>query len=282
MNRSLAAATALFAVALAGCSDDGAGDEPEITTVYCESIGLILGEHEVMTGEGDAMEPHMEPACVDPGPPATVTVEGVPASVQAYTPVTVTWVLHTSFAEAHAMRTDVRFDTQANVGAECTPQDELQMPDAWGMELGKAEHQNFEDGKGYTATWTPTEPGMYCLRGYALVSQTNIWSEPVTVDVTPVQATGVTHDVSIEPFGPLGDLSPAAITIGLGDAVVWTDNDPVDSFAIASSSGPASFTTTPGTAVVFVIPGSYAYTATGTFGTHMGQVAVTAPTGTAA
>lgn len=276
MDRSVGVFLILFAVALAGCSDEG-GNDPEITQEYCESLGLILGEHEVMTGEGDEMEHHMEPACVDPGPPATVTVEGVPASVQAYTPVTVTWVLHTSFAEAHAMRTDVRFDTQANVGTECTAQDDLMMPDDWGAELGKAEHQNFEDGKSYTASWTPTEPGMYCLRGYALVSQTNIWSEPIIVEVTAVQPTGVTHTVTIEPFGPLGELSPSAVTIALGDAVSWTDNDPIDSFTIDGTSGPATFSTAPGTAVEFLIPGSYGYTATGTFATHSGTITVTAP-----
>lgn len=276
---------AVAAVALAGCADEG-DDTPALTEEDCAALGLVLGEEEVMhESDNGTMEHHSEPACVPAGPPATVTVQGVPATVQAYTPIDVTWVLNTQKDEAHAMRTDVRFDTQANVGTDCTPAADLQKPDDWGQELGKAEHQNFEDGQSYSATWTPAEPGMYCFRAYALVSQTNVWSEAVTVEVTEVQPTGTTHTVTIMGPGPFGSMAPADLAITLGDAVDWANED-LDAYTISSTTGPEAFTTTPGTPFTFLVPGSWSYEATGDFlgsaGSYSGTITVTAPTAPAA
>lgn len=291
MRQVWALALALLVTALAGCAEDEEPKDEGPTAAECEAQGLVLGERDVMTDgmagndsvdgmdHSDHMDHETEPACVSPGPPATVRIDGLPSSVQAYTPVTFDWVLETDAEESHAMRTEVRFDTEVNVGA-CDPDAELQKPDDWGESAALKEHQNFVDGQSYNGTFTPTEPGNYCFRGYALVSQTNVWSDVYMLNVTAVQPTGVTHTVTASGGGSsaLGGLDAQDLPIALGDAVAWETDDPAGSYSI-TGTGPESFSTsTGGDAVTFLIPGSYSYDAEGTLGTFSGTITVTAPT----
>lgn len=272
MSRNLLIALLLSSAALAGCTGDG-DDEPQpLTEADCEAQGLVLGENE--TFDNETGEHHTEPACVEPGPPATLTIEGLPANASAYAQVSFQWALGTEEEESHAMRTEVR------VATESTPADERTKPDDWGESVALKEHQNFVDGQSYDATFSTDTPGTYHFRAYGLVSQTNVWSEEYVLTVDPIEPTGTTHTVTLSGGGlpQVSSADPADLTIALGDAVAWETDDPAGDWTVHSLSGPESFETTAGgDAVTFLVPGSYTWEGDGTAGMVEGSITVEAP-----
>lgn len=278
MTRTLWVALLVAMTALAGCTDDGDDAPAALTEEDCAAQGLELGTIEAMGEDGT---PTTEVACVEPGPPATLTIEDLPASVSAYTNVVFRWVLNTpSDDEMHTMDTQVRFETGAR--ASTTSDDELGKPDTYGENVAQMEHQNFRDGQSYEASFTPTEPGTIYFRAFALVNGENIWSPEYTLEVGPIEPTGVTHTITLSGVGlPVASSAdPSSLTIGLGDGVQWTTDDPAGSWTITRETGPDGQdidTTSGGDEVVFLVPGSYTYNAEGTAGSVSGTIEVQAP-----
>lgn len=276
MKSSLLVAAMAVLVALSGCTDK-AEPAPALTEEDCAAQGMVLGTQESMDSNESA-DVTSVPACVPPGPPATVTIDGLPASTSAYSNVAFTWTLHTdSEDEMHTMDTQIRW---ANAPAD---EASLGKPDTFGEKLVQKEHQNFFDGQTYDAVFAPETSGTYYLRAFALVNGENLWSPEYILDVSEVAATGTGHTLTLSGGGlpVVTSISTTTLAIGLGDSVAWVTDDPAGSWTITSDTGPASFATTSGgDAIVFLIPGSYTYTADGTLsllGGASGTIEVSAP-----
>lgn len=284
MNSPLWVTLLVAMAALAGCTDDG-DTTPALTEEDCAALGLILGTHESMDHDGmehegmdndTAMEHNQEPACVPAGPPATVTIDGLPAAGNAYSNIAFTWTLHTDSAdEMHTMDTQIRWATAGVDDAS------LGKPDTFGDKLAQKEHQNFFDGQSYDAVFAPEEAGTYYLRAFALVNGENLWSPEYMIEVSPVAPTGTSHTITCS-NGGIPQLSSCddPLTITLGDGVSWTTSDPAGSWTITKAGGPDGqdiSTTSGGDEVVFLIPGSYKFEAEGTLGSVEGTIEVQPP-----
>lgn len=227
---------------LAGCSD---GDDDAAPTVQeCETDGLVLNE--------------TQGVCVAPPPVATVTLEGLPDTVQAYDTIGFQWILDTYKPENHAM------STQARVATESTPADNTTRPEEFGELVTEMEHQNFAPGQSYDAEYQPTEPGTYYFRAYAVVETVHVWSDEVAVQVTEVAPTGETTTVTLDTGAGVQGTDLGETAIAIGDAVVFQNDDLVEhtltsttgdpAFEVAVAAGAAS------DPVDFLVPGTWGYT----------------------
>lgn len=257
------------AVALAGCtSDDGGHSHGEFT---CDD-GTVLQEGNFTDHHDEGFD--LATNCPgDPLPVISVVLNVDAASTVIYQALSFSWDITPNEAEAsHSMLTEVRASTTS------VSDDSLAGagPDSYGEVVGRMEHQNTPAD--FTGEWSPTVAGTYYLRAYAEDKTDHFWSPEVMVEVADLLPTGVVHEVTIGPGGPLASFDPADLTIQAGDAVMWTNGD-LDSHQIVSMSGPVDFDTgaiamqSSSEAIVFLAPGSYAYSDMGTLQDATGQAA---------
>lgn len=220
--RALLPLLALASVALAGCSDGDSHGH----TVTCDD------GTEVDYAEEDHHGEDFDPMSLCAPPPLVLTFSGVPESLMVYRSAALSWGMELGGREsAHSMLTSLRVATASkNVTA-------ADGPDAYGSELLKREHQDLPFA--YEAPVVFDTPGTYYLRTYAVVSGEHHWSPEARVEVTPVQPTGTAHTVTHAPGDFLGGVSPTAVQMALGDALVF-QNDDLLGHVFTFTSGPAS------------------------------------------
>lgn len=253
--------TLLVAAALAGCSDDD-GDN----TSHQEECP---DDHDAMSGDamdgamsGDAMDGTMDHSahghdCPTDGPPATVTLTGLPATATVYEKLSFQWVLDTEAEESHAMRTEVRV---ANASMAVTNETG---PDAYGELVQQKEHQNFGPDTAFDATFTPEEEGTYYFRAYAVVSGVHVWSEESAVEVGPVQPTGDSTTVTVDAGSAVTGATLDGATITVGDGIVIQNDDLIEhAFTFTPEGGGDGFTENvaageSSNAIVFLTLGSW-------------------------
>lgn len=255
----------LTALAFAGCTEDPA---PPLTDDDCRVQGLIL-DPAVEQVDNETGETFVGPACVEDVPSVTVHLEGVPETTQAWFPVELTWVMHTTLDTDHSHNNGIRVSTTSDPSY-------LGKLDGYGEGIpdGKQEHRDFVEGDSSTVTWTPEEPGTYYVRAYAVSAWGNYWAPEHEVVVTEVTPTGTIETVTVSALGvpPGPSIDKPDLTINIGDEVQWASGDPAGSWTIERSSGPRGTdpfqTTTDGEGVVFTVPGAYRYTA---YQTELGE-----------
>lgn len=224
----------LLAVALSGCtSDEG---EPALTAADCEAQGLVLKEAESHDHGGE--EEHHEASCVEAsemGPRGSVDLGGLPTSLPMYQSVPLTWTLGTTLpGEDHAMRTEIRYSS------EPLPEGNVK-PDDWGLSVAKFEHQNYENGATYDATFTAETEGTFYFHAYSLVGGENIWSPQYLLEITPVVPTGVVHEIAVDGLGPQASIEKSSLDIMVGDSIKFTNSDLLER-SFTAANGEFDFT----------------------------------------
>ncbi len=240
----------LAAVALAGCADDAPHNHGVILTC---SDGTVLDSGNFTDHHADNFT--LQDHCPKADPPAISVMLGLSnLSPFTYEPVAATWDITPLLPEGHSMLTELRVSDQ--------PGDNLTTPDSFGDVVDKREHQNTPAS--FEAEWVPKAPGTYYLRAYAENQGDHFWSQPTQVEVLPVEPTGVTHTITISAGGPAASVEPAALSMTIGDAVVWQNDDLLDRHII-STSGPGEFDTgaigrgAASEPIVLLAPGFYEY-----------------------
>jgi len=259
----VAAVLMSVAVLLAGCSggEEETNDAP--SRQECEAQGL-----ELRTENGTL-------ACREPLPPASVSLEGVPDTTEAYRSVAFSWVLEAPGGSGHAMLTQVRVRT-ASAGVNASDP-----PEAYGIEVARKEHQDFQSGARYDAAYESRVAGTFYFRAYALVNQTHIWSEEVVLEVTEVQPTGETGTVTLPAAAVAQGADPAEITIQLGDTVTFQNDDVLP--RTITITGPSEIAAvevamqSSGPTEAFLVPGSYTWTSDEPAQPVTGSIQVEAP-----
>lgn len=269
MRNLVLAALLSAALALAGCTDDGGGPEyeavtcpdgtvltPEQVEAAMENHSMDGHDHGAMAGAGNATESVADQVC--PVPPS-VSLEGIPASLQAFRSAPFRWSLDMgSLDHAHSMLTSIRW------GDRSVPERDLTNVNKYPNELIKREHQDLPVS--YQGNLTFAKVGTVYLRAYAQIQGADYWSEEVALNVTPVPPTGTVHDVTHGPGDFLSPPDPAEVSAVLGDAVRLVNEDPVAPRTCSFSSGPSAVNPLSAPAggasepVLLVVPGVYEFT----------------------
>lgn len=256
MQQALLSVVALVTLALAGCSGS---DHSPLDDVACPDGTVVPGK------DLEAIDAHHEDdfdatsAC--PEPPS-VTLTGLPATLQVYGTSSFTWTVDPgSVQNGHSMLTAIRYSMTS------VPDEQASL-DNYSKEVLKKEHQDLPVAFGGNLTFNV--PGMIYLRAYAMVRGTgysdhDFWSPEIALDVLPVQPTGVSYTVT-HSLGPLDNLDPNELTIDLGDTVVFSNEDLVP-HTLTAENGPAGSVactmTAPANgaadACLYVVPGTYTY-----------------------
>lgn len=271
MRKAVTTTGLLLALALAGCSggDGGAKFEavtcPDGTVLSAEEVELAMeGRPAVAQGgePGDGNRTEGVAAQVCPVLPS-VTLEGVPAALQAFKQAPFRWnVDNGSVPGGHSVLTAIRYST------ESVPAGDLTGMAAYPNELIKREHQALPVG--FTGNLSFSKPGTIYLRAYAQVQGTGyekreFWSPESALEVTPVPPTGTVLTVVKGPGDFLSPPTPPTTNAVLGDAIELDNQDPVPR-TCSFQSGPAQVEplTAEGSAtsnqVLLLVPGTYAFT----------------------
>lgn len=265
MHKALLSATVVLALALAGCS--GGDDEPTYEAVTCPD-GTVLTPEQVKA----AMEAHeasgetmghdhgghgSDANALCPVAPS-VSLTGLPASLQAFKTAAFSWTLDNgSVANAHSMLTSIRYSTSSVADRDLTAVSK------YPTELIKREHQDIPIT--YNGNLSFAKAGKVYLRAYAQIQGADYWSPEVELTVTPVPVTGTVVDIVQGMGDSLAPPTPADVSIMLGDAVRLVNEDLRD-HTCAFDSGPAvtpemsaAALTGASDPVVFLVPGQYTY-----------------------
>lgn len=118
----------------------------------------------------------------------------------------------------------------------------------------------------FNTTFNVTTNGTIYMRAHAVLNGTDYWSDQVEVNVLPPRPV---HPVSIggTPGGPVSAYDPATLTIEVGDAVAWKNEDPIGfpHTATSDAAAPEQFDTgqlgadETSAPVYFNIEGTYTY-----------------------
>jgi len=258
MMRALLATLTLAALVLAGCSDDHSALDP----VTCPDGSVVDVEN--ATGHHDH---GFDPATACPDP-ATVTLEGVYASAAF------SWTVDPGAkGSGHAMRTSVHAST-----SPVSDRDLAADPAAAGTQLALREHQDVPAT--FRGNLTFQQPGTYYVRAYAEVDGKPVWSNATVVNVTAVMATGTEVVVTKAVGGPLGDFTPATVTLELGDALVLRNDDVLEHTFTIQGPNNGSVTVArmaSSDPIVFDVPGTYSVTTDDVQQPKTVQVTVKAP-----
>ncbi len=273
MKSAFWVALSLTALAFAGCTE-----EPDpLTEDDCKVQGLIL-DPGVEYVDNETGETYLAPGCVEDIPSVTVSMSGAPETSVAWTPINLTWTLHTTLEEDHSHNNGIRVSKESNPSY-------VGKVDGYGKGLlgGNEEHRNFVEGDSSTVEWVPEEPGTYYVRAYAVSAWGNFWAPEHTVEITEVTASGENTDVALSGGGLQGvsSIDPTDAQINLGSTITWTTSDPGVTWLVSRTKGPAlaeRFTDIEVDApYLFKVPGYYEYTAKSFApdGTEIGSVAGT-------
>jgi hypothetical protein len=212
----------VWALALAGCSG-GDGDH-KVADVTCPD-GTVVTSEQIEAGEGHH-EAGFDPMTLCPVPPS-VTLSGLPATIQVYRSAAFTWVVDPgSITAGHSMLTSIRYAKASIPDAELTEGQMTKYP----TEIIKKEHQNLPVT--FKGNMTFNQPGKVYVRAYAQVQgegapRRDVWSPEVVLEVLPVLPTGVVQSVT-HALGPVGELDPKTVDLQLGDAVKFVNEDFLD------------------------------------------------------
>lgn len=262
MRKALLSASLLLALALAGCQDKGAGHAAEPVT--CPD-GTVLSAEDIENLTAEQGTDHhaggFDATALCPVEPS-VTLEGIPASLQAFTQATFQWsVAGGSIKGAHSMLTSIRY-SMASV-----PDSGLTEVGKYPSELIKREHQALPVA--YNGTLSFAKPGVVYLRAYATVQGEGVpaadyWSDEVALEVTEVEPTGTVHTIVKGPGDFLSAPSPATTSALLGDAIELDNQEPVPR-TCSFKGGPAQVEalSAAGQArsnqVLLLVPGAYEF-----------------------
>ncbi len=238
-------AVLVVAAALAGCTkDDG---HTALDPVTCPD-GTTL-DPETVEGHHDA---GFDALAACPVPPS-IRLEGVPATLEAYRSATFSWTLDNGSQAAHSLLTSVRVSPTSVADAE------LADPDSYGAELVRHEHQNLPVT--YEGTLQFSQAATLYLRAYATINGADYWTPEAILEITPVQPTGVSVELTHSPGGPLGDFGPTDAVLNLGDAVVLVNDDLVEhAFTFTGPGAPGPVTVgavARSDPIPFLAPGTY-------------------------
>lgn len=251
MRKALLSLAVVAVLALAGCGEK----HDEVEPVVCPD-GTTLAAEDI-----EAMPEHHHGGFNATGhcPVApSVSLIGVPASLQSYKSGAFSWTLDNgSVPHAHSMLTSIRYSEASVADADLTAITK------YPSELIKREHQDLPIT--YKGNLTFGKVGKVYLRAYMEVSGKDYWSDEVVLEVTPVQPTGKVHEFTIPPAaGVAGDVTPAEAIVVLGDAIRVVNEDPLFPHSCARTSGPAE-TATLGNgegdaeSFVIIVPGTYEF-----------------------
>jgi hypothetical protein len=267
MRNLVLAALLSAALALAGCSGGDGG--PKYEAVTCPDGTVLtpeqvedamenhsMGGHDHGADGGNGTESIAGQVC--PVPPS-VTLEGVPATIEAFKSAPYRWSLHKgSLEHAHSMLTSIRWSDRT------VPDRDLTNLNKYPNELIKREHQDLPIS--YEGNLTFAKVGKVYLRAYAQIQGADHWSPEVELTVLPVPPTGTVHDVTHGPGDFLSPPTPSEVAAVLGDAVRLVNEDPLAARTCSFSSGPAAVNPLSAPAggasepVVLVVPGVYQFT----------------------
>lgn len=267
MQKVLLTGLTMLLVTLAGCTDS---EDPEPQEATLEEQCAALGFEVVM----DEMTGEERCGTAAPKIDIQLAVDGL--GVTAYKPFTYSWTLFTTAEESHTMRTEVRF------AMESADSSTLTGGDSFGNRMTLFEHQNFKDGRQLDGEFMFEEPGTYYMRAFALVSGENYWTEEYVLTVGDVEPTGVTHEITIAPGGPLGGPNVTDLKITIGDAVVFVNENPLLDLSIEATNPAGAFSTSApagGSSEPLLIfsTGTYTYEASNDVDSSSGTIAVSAP-----
>lgn len=257
MRNALLSTAVLLALALAGCQDDDGGHTVEPVT--CPD-GTVLSPEDIETLSAEHGTDHhaegFNATALCPVPPS-VTLEGIPATLQAFKTAPFRWSLDNgSLHHAHSMLTSIRYS------ATSVPASDLTAVTKYPSELIKREHQDLPVS--YAGNLSFSKVGKVYLRAYAQIQGADYWSDEVELEITPVPPSGVVHTVTKGAGDFLVPPSPATVSAKLGDAVVLDNQDPAPRTCNATN-GPAQVDplsaegASASNEVVFVVPGTYTF-----------------------
>lgn len=269
MRNLVLAALVSAALALAGCSGGDGG--PKYEAVTCPDGTVLTPEQVEEAVKNHTAGGHDHGAAVAgsnatgglavdvcPVPPS-VSLEGVPPSLQAFRAASFRWSLDQgSLEHAHSMLTSIRW------GDRSVPDRDLTNTNKYPNELIKREHQDLPVS--YQGNLTFAKVGKVYLRAYAQIQGADYWSPEVALNVTPVPPTGTVHDVTHGPGDFLSPPTPAEVSAVLGDAVRLVNEDPIAARTCSFSSGPSAVNPLSAPAggesepVLLVVPGIYEFT----------------------
>ena len=259
MQKGLLAALLMTALALAGCS--GGKGHTEVPGVTCPD-GTIVAVEQVEADERHH-EDGFNATVLCPTPPK-VSLTGLPATVQAYTPAAFTWSIDPGSVKAgHSMVTEIRYAKASVPDAEASIT-------TYANAVTKKEHQDLP--KTFKGNMTFQQPGKVYVRAYAAVqgegySRRDVWSSESVIEVLPVTPTGVVQTVKHTAGLAAGNLDPTSLPLKLGDALLFQNDDLVE-HKLTGTDGPPGSTACTLTAAaqggksaqcVFVIPGRYTF-----------------------
>jgi plastocyanin len=225
MQKALLSSVVLVALALAGCGEDHDSVQP----VTCPDGTVLSGED--IEGHPDHHSEGFDPAKGCPVKPS-VTLSGVPATLQAFKAGAFSWTLDNgSFEHAHSMLTSIRY-AEASV-----PDAELTATTKYPAELIKREHQDLPIT--YKGNMTFSKVGKVYLRAYMEVAGKDYWSPEVALEVTPVVPTGKVVDFEQGMGDFAAPVAPAEQIVVLGDAIRLVNAD-VREHTCTWLSGPVS------------------------------------------
>jgi hypothetical protein len=268
MQKLFAAWAVLAALSLAGCSGDDDGHHhaeavtcPDGTVMSAEEVEQAMEEHKA--GEHD--HHHMESADNGTGDiaaqvcivPPSVTLEGLPATLQAFKQASFRWSLDNgSIAHAHSMLTSIRYSPTS------VPDSDLTEVTKYPSELIKREHQNLPVA--YSGNLSFSKVGTVYIRAYAEIQGEPYWSDEVMLQVTEVAPTGTVHTVTHGPGLFASPVTPSSVSAVLGDAVQLDNQDAVP-YTCSFDKGPAQVDALTAESmqmsniVLLVVPGSYTF-----------------------
>lgn len=258
MQQVLVALLMAATLAIAGCS--GGDKHDEAADVTCPD-GTVLTPEQVEEHE-EHHDAGFNATDLCPIPPS-VTLSGLPSSVQVYLKAPFTWEIDPgSVQHGHSMLMSVRYATASVPDAEVSVE-------AYSKEVLKKEHQDLP--KTFKGNMTFTTPGTVYVRAYAQVqgegfNRIDVWSDEVVLNVTAVEPTGTVHTTT-HGVGPVGDLEPASLPAALGDALQFQNDDVVEHTLEMTSAPPgaepcdlsAGARAASETSCLLTVPGSYTF-----------------------
>lgn len=198
--------------------------------------------------------PSSSPTTSPPPAPVAlvVNVTGAPASVHAYYPIRINWTVAAADGnESTAARTGIAY------AAHPVPQPIR--PADYGNET--AAYTAVDVPQEFNRTFTHADAHILYLRAYARFEDTTYyWSDEVEVNVTID-----TYTVTIEGTLTGARYEPDNLTVRIGDAIQWTNEDAVEHTATNDTGTPEPFDTGPIAAgetsdpLSFTTAGTYTY-----------------------
>lgn len=262
----LAAVALLAMLTLAGCG----GKTPTPVTFTCPDGKLITLTGGVTDG----------PAATSQCPVApTVHLGAASYTVGVYHSIPITWtVLNGTHPGGHTMLTTVRLSHHPMAVSDLTGPDSYGIEELPGIRM---EHQPLPKSFNLTTaagTFTSSLVGIRYLRAYATILADDLpsqdyWSEEVTINITPVQPTGVTHTLKHGQGASQGGFSTLSPSAKLGDAITFENDDVIQHTfsekqkpacalpenAVTLAAGVPTVTKGPTPGWVMTCPGSYTF-----------------------